>query len=150
MPDTTTQPTTWYTLTAEAVAEKLKVDPKQGLSSAEVEQRLQQYGPNVMTAEEKEPYWLSFLKQYKDYMRIVLTVAAVASLIIGEYSTAIILLIITAGNAWMALHQESKAEDSVAALGKMMKGMPTCEIPQPADLGVTRSGSAYTTSALEL
>ncbi|MCP4212873.1 MAG: cation-translocating P-type ATPase [Halieaceae bacterium] len=115
------QPTAWHTLSSEAIAQQLEVTPAQGLSSAEVEQRLQKYGLNVMAEEKKEPYWLAFLKQYKDYMRIVLTIAAVASLLIGEYSTAILLLIITAGNAWMALHQESKAEDSVAALGKMMK-----------------------------
>ena len=121
MSETTTQPTAWHTLSSEAIAQQLEANPAQGLSSAEAAQRLQQYGPNVMAEEKKEPYWLSFLKQYKDYMRIVLTIAAVASLIIGEYSTAIILLLITAGNAWMALHQESKAEDSVAALGKMMK-----------------------------
>ena len=121
MAEETMQATAWHTLSSEAIAQQLEANPAQGLSSAEAAQRLQQYGPNVMAEEKKEPYWLLFLKQYKDYMRIVLTIAAVASLIIGEYSTAILLFLITAGNAWMALHQESKAEDSVAALGKMMK-----------------------------
>jgi Ca2+-transporting ATPase len=54
-------------------------------------------------------------------MRIVLTIAAVASLLIGEFTTAILLFIITAGNAYMALRQERSAEESVAALNKMMK-----------------------------
>jgi len=110
----------WHTLSSESVAQQLAVDPAQGLSSTEVTQRRQQYGPNVLSEAAKEPLWLAFLKQYKDYMRIVLTVAAVASLLIGEFGTAILLFLITAGNAYMALRQEHKAEESVAALNKMM------------------------------
>ena len=85
----------WYTLTAEAVSEELQVDPAQGLSEAEAAKRLEQYGPNSLDQTEVEPTWRAFLRQYKDYMRIVLTIAAVASLLIGEYSTAILLFIIT-------------------------------------------------------
>ena len=115
MSNITKQPENWYTLTREAAAKQLGVDPAQGLSGSEATQRLQKYGQNVLTEGKKEPYWKRFLLQYKDYMRIVLTVAAVASLLVGEYTTALLLFLITAGNAWMALHQESKADDSVAA-----------------------------------
>jgi Ca2+-transporting ATPase len=123
MSETTANAPLWHTLTNETTAQELGVDPAQGLSSAEVDRRRQQYGPNVLSEAEEEPIWLAFLKQYKDYMRIVLTVAAVASLLIGEYSTAVLLLLITAGNAWMALRQERQAEESVAALHKMMVAM---------------------------
>ena len=111
----------WHTLTDEAIIEQLAVDPAQGLSSSDVEQRLQQYGPNILTEEAEEPLWRAFLRQYKDYMRIVLTIAALASLVIGDYSTALILIVITAGNAYMGLHQERSAEESVAALNQMMQ-----------------------------
>ncbi len=111
----------WHTRTAESIAQDLGVDPAKGLSRAEVEQRLQQYGPNMMAEAEEEPLWLAFLLQYKDYMRIVLTVAAVASLLIGEVTTAVLLFIITAGNAYMGLRQERRAEESVAALNNMMQ-----------------------------
>jgi len=121
MSEETKQTTAWYTLSSEAIAKQLDVDPAQGLSSDEAAQRLQKYGQNVLTEGKTEPYWKRFLAQYKDYMRIVLTVAAVASLLVGEYTTAILLFLITAGNAWMGLHQESKADDSVAALKGMMK-----------------------------
>jgi Ca2+-transporting ATPase len=117
----TTKSLPWFTLSGEIVAQELSVEPTQGLSTAEADQRLQQYGPNVLSEEEREPIWLAFLKQYKDYMRIVLTIAAVASLLIGEYSTAILLFLITAGNAYMAMSQERSAEDSVAALNQMME-----------------------------
>ncbi|MFA9405345.1 MAG: cation-translocating P-type ATPase [Anaerolineales bacterium] len=111
----------WFTLSGEVVAQELSVEPTQGLSTAEADKRLQQHGPNVLSEEEREPIWLAFLKQYKDYMRIVLTIAAVASLLIGEYSTAFLLFFITAGNAYMAMSQERSAEDSVAALNQMME-----------------------------
>ncbi len=148
---TTANPQIWHTLTREATAQQLGVDPALGLSSSEAEQRLAQYGPNVMAEEEQEPLWLAFLKQYKDYMRIILTVAAVASLLIGEYSTAVLLFLITAGNAYMALHQERQAEESVAALNSMMqvtarvrRNDQTVEIPAeevvPGDIALFEAG----------
>jgi Ca2+-transporting ATPase len=115
--------TVWHTLTPQAITEELDVDPAQGLSSAEVENRRKQYGSNVLTETQAEPFWLLFLRQYKDYMRIVLTIAALASLAIGDVSTAVLLIIITAGNAYMGLRQELRAEESVAALNNMMHTM---------------------------
>jgi Ca2+-transporting ATPase len=140
MSNNTAHPSAWHTLTSEATAQQLEVDPAQGLSSAEVDQRLREYGPNVLSEAEEEPLWLAFLKQYKDYMRIVLTIAAVASLLIGEYTTAILLFFITAGNAWMGLRQERRAEESVAALNKMMK----------ATARVRRDGQVVEISAEEI
>ena len=37
---------TWYTLSAEAAAEQMGVNPDQGLDAAEAGRRLAQYGPN--------------------------------------------------------------------------------------------------------
>ena len=121
MSDLTTQPKAWHTLHSKEGLAQLGVDPAGGLSSPDVDQRLKQYGPNVMTETKEEPLWLQFVKQYKDYMRIVLTIAAVASFIVGDFSTGVILLIITAGNAYLALNQERKAGESVAALNSMMQ-----------------------------
>ena len=58
-------------MTPEAVAQQLKVDPAKGLSAAEAQQRLQQYGPNVLAAKKKEAGWQAFLRQYKDFMQIL-------------------------------------------------------------------------------
>ena len=60
----------WYSLTPEAVAQQLKVDPAKGLSAAEAQQRLQQYGPNVLAAKKKESGWQAFLRQYQDFMQM--------------------------------------------------------------------------------
>ena len=114
---------TWYTLAPGEVAGRLGVDPANGLSAAEAQQRLQEYGPNALAAAKQEPAWKRFFKHYKDYMQIVLVVAALVSLLIEEYGTAIGLAILTLFNAWLGYHQEGKAEAAAASLGQMMKSM---------------------------
>jgi Ca2+-transporting ATPase len=114
----------WYALTAEAVAQQLKVDPAKGLSSAEAQQRLQQYGPNELAAKKKESGLQAFLRQYRDFMQIILLGAAILSLIVTrEVGTTIVLVGLTVFNALLGLRGESKAEASLAALTKMMKNI---------------------------
>ena len=122
-PKATEQPK-WYTLTAEAVAEQLKVDPAKGLSSAEAQQRLQQYGPNQMAAKKKESGLQAFVRQYQDFMQIILVGAAVVSLVVTrDVATTLVLLGLTVFNALLGMRGESKAEASLAALEKMMKNI---------------------------
>ncbi len=114
----------WYSMTPEAVAQQLKVDPAQGLSAAEAQQRLQQYGPNVLAARKKESGWQAFLRQYRDFMQILLVGVAVISLVVTrEAGTTVVLLGLTVFNAILGLRGESKAEASLAALEKMMKNI---------------------------
>jgi Ca2+-transporting ATPase len=113
----------WYSLTPEEVASRLRVDPATGLTAAEATQRLQTYGPNALAEAKPEPVWRRFLKQYREYMQIVLVGAALVSLLIGEYVTGVGLILLTLFNAWLGYHQEGKAEAAAAALGKMMKAV---------------------------
>ena len=111
----------WYRLGGAEAAEKLEVDPRQGLTTAEVEQRLSQYGPNELAEAEKEPAWRQFLRQYADYMQIMLLAAAVLSIVIADYGTATMLFLLTLVNAIIGYRQEGKAEESVAALKEMLQ-----------------------------
>ena len=113
----------WYALTSEEAASRLQVDPASGLRPSEATQRLQQYGPNALAEAKAESVWRRFLKQYREYMQIVLVGAAVVSLLIGEYVTGIGLILLTLFNAWLGYHQEGKAEAAAAALGSMMKAV---------------------------
>ena len=110
----------WHTLSIEEALQKQGVDQAAGLSQSEVDARLKQFGPNKFAEAKKVPGYISFLNQYKDPMQIVLLVAAIVSLIIQQWSTALILIILTLFNALLALRQEGKAESSVAALQKML------------------------------
>ena len=66
----------------------------------------------------------AFLRQYQDFMQIILLGAAVLSLVVtGEVGTTIVLVGLTIFNALLGLRGESKAEASLAALTKMMKNI---------------------------
>ena len=113
--------TGWYALTPEDVAERLDVDPAQGLSAAKAAELLQKNGPNALPAEATVPGWQQFLAQYRSYMQIILVAAAVASMLIGEISTGIVVLLITALNAIGGMRQQGKAESAMNALQSMLK-----------------------------
>jgi Ca2+-transporting ATPase len=110
----------WHTLSIEDALREQGVDSATGLSQAEAGTRLKKFGPNKFAEAKKVPGYVAFLNQYKDPMQIVLLAAAIVSLIIQQWSTALILIILTLFNAFLALRQEGKAEASVAALQKML------------------------------
>jgi Ca2+-transporting ATPase len=112
----------WYALSAEDVARELGVDSSRGLSASEAQQRLQKYGPNVLAAKKKESGLQAFLRQYKDFMQILLLVAAAINLIFQQpISTTLLLVLLTVFNAVLGMRGESKAEASLAALEKSKK-----------------------------
>jgi len=124
MPDNMEQQQGWYALTTKATAERLQVDPAKGLSSTEAAKRREQYGANALTAKKQETGWQRFLRQYQDFMQILLVVAAVVSYVATrEWATTIVILVLTVLNAVLGLHQESKAEASLNALQSMMKNI---------------------------
>ncbi len=104
------------------VANRLHVDLAQGLAVAEAARRLEMYGANRLTAAKKESALQAFLRQYRDFMQIVLLLAAVVNLLVtGDVGTSLVLAGLTLFNAIIGLRQEAKAEESVAALAQMMK-----------------------------
>jgi Ca2+-transporting ATPase len=110
----------WHTLNADRVLQAEKVDEQSGLSSAEAASRAERFGPNKFDAGAVEPRWRAFLRQYTDLMQIVLLAAGVVSLLLQEWETGIVLLVLTLFNAVLGLQQEGKAAAAVAALQKMM------------------------------
>ena len=108
--------------TAAEVAQKLDVDPASGLSADEAAKRLASHGPNRLTAGKKEPAWRAFLRQYEDFMQVILLGAALVNqLVTQETGTTVVLAGLTVFNAVIGLRQEAKAEESVKALSQMMK-----------------------------
>jgi Ca2+-transporting ATPase len=108
--------------TADAVAAGLGVDPSRGLSAAEAASRLASHGPNQLTGAKHEPAWRAFLRQYEDFMQLILLGAALVNqLVTGDTGTTVVLAGLTVFNAVIGLRQESKAEESVKALSQMMK-----------------------------
>jgi len=109
-------------MTIEDAAKQLGVDPSVGLDASQVQQRLAQYGPNKLAEEAKEPGWKAFLRQYKDFMQIILVVVAlICFFILQDYQTFLLLFVLTIFNAVLSLSQEKKAEASLASLRSMMQ-----------------------------
>ena len=107
----------WHTLTTEAVAERLQVDPGTGLSSEEAARRLEEVGPNKLEEKQERPLWRRILSLLTEPMTLVLVAAAVVSAFVsGELKTPVAILVVVAFNTVLNLAQEKRAESSVAAL----------------------------------
>ncbi|WP_345538345.1 HAD-IC family P-type ATPase [Phytohabitans rumicis] len=111
----------WYAQPPDAVTTAFGVDPAAGLTAGRVAERLGADGPNALPEEKPKPAWLRFLDEYRTYMQIILIVAAVVSLVVGEWGTAIMLVLLTIVNAVVGLRQQGKAESAMNALKSMMK-----------------------------
>ena len=69
---------------------------------------------------DRKSVWSMFIEQFKDFMVVILIIAAIISGLLGEISDAIIILAIVLLNAALGIIQENKAEESLSAL----KGCP--------------------------
>ena len=111
----------WYALDQAEVPGRLGVVLDLGLSADEAAKRLRRYGPNALPVEEPPSALSRFLAEYTSYMQLILVGAAIVSLVIKEWSTAIVLAVITLFNALVGLRQAGKAESAMNALQSMMK-----------------------------
>ena len=73
-----------------------------------------------VAAAEKEPFWRAFLRQFADYMQIMLLATGIVSIIIGQIYTGVLLIGLTLVNAVIGFWQEGKAEESAAAFKQML------------------------------
>ncbi|MEU3612158.1 HAD-IC family P-type ATPase [Streptomyces sp. NPDC006872] len=111
----------WYARSPAEVVAALGVDPAVGLTAARAAELRAAQGPNALPEERRTPAWRRFLDQYRSYMQLVLVAAAVVSLLIQEWTTAVLLLVLTLLNAVVGLRQEGKAESAMNALKSMMR-----------------------------
>ena len=131
----------WHGVDAQTVADELGVSVERGLSADEARRRLESHGPNRLTGAKKESPLRAFLRQYEDFMQVILLVAAVVNLVVTqEVGTSVVLAGLTLFNAVIGLRQEAKAEESVKALAQMMKTVAR----------VRRDGQALEVDAEEL
>ena len=111
----------WYALDPTEIVAKLGVVVDNGLSGDEAANRLRREGPNSLPVEQPPSAIRRFLAEYTSYMQIILVGAAIVSLLIKEWTTAIVLIVISLFNAVVGLRQAGKAESAMNALQSMMK-----------------------------
>jgi P-type Ca2+ transporter type 2C len=120
----TTSP--WHQLEAGEVLQRVTADQEAGLTAREVEQRLAEVGPNLLTAAEKVPWWKMLLAQFQDFMVLVLLAATGISYAMGETADAITIVVIVMVNAVLGFVQEYRAEQSLEALKQL--AAPTARV----------------------
>lgn len=91
------------------------------LSEDQIKKNQQKYGPNALVEEKKKSILQIFLEQYKDFLVIILIVAAIVSGLLGETESAIVILVVITMNAILGTVQTVKAEQSLDSL-KAMSG----------------------------
>lgn len=90
-----------------------------GFSTHQAEELLKQYGLNVLDEQKKKSIFWVFIDQFNNFLTILLLVAAVISIVIGEYIDGGLILAIVILNAFFGIYQEKKANEAIAALKKM-------------------------------
>ncbi len=115
----------YHTLDIDQTRKNLRTNINIGLTDKEAKKRLQENGLNKLEDKKKESIIIKFLKQFNDFMIIILIIASIISAGMAyiegnnDYIDSIIIIAIVVFNAIMGLVQEAKAEKSLEALKKM-------------------------------
>jgi Ca2+-transporting ATPase len=109
----------WYRLESDEVLTHLETDPEQGLAGAEVERRLAEHGPNELVERGTKSPWHILWEQMTALLVVILIIAAIISIALGDYKDAVAILAIVVLNAVLGFTQEYRAEQAMAALKKM-------------------------------
>ncbi|MET4559568.1 Ca2+-transporting ATPase [Lysinibacillus parviboronicapiens] len=120
---------------SDEVMERLNVT-NQGLSDDDVKKRQEVYGYNKLVEGKKTSTFAVFFGQFKDLLVIILMVAAVISLLLGEVESTIVIMIVVFLNAILGTVQHVKAEQSLdnlkaltSSVAKVMRNNQLIEIP---------------------
>lgn len=115
----------WHDKSGAETARLLKTSSSAGLSKAEARRRLEKYGKNVLTTEKHQSIIVRFLKQFSDFMVLILLAAAAVSFITafisgdGDFIDPVMILLIVIVNAVIGTAQECRAEKAIDALKKL-------------------------------
>ncbi len=141
----------WHSISTDDTLKQLGSNAA-GLDNATVQQKLTEFGKNVLTGKKKINPLVIFIRQFLNVMILVLVVAAVISFFIGEGSDTIVIIVIIILNAIIGFIQEFRAEKAMDALQKMstptarvLREHNTVEIPieeiVPGDIVLLEAGN---------
>ena len=133
----------WYTLSTKEVEKQMQTNIEFGLNEKQVEDKQNKFGLNKLEEKKKESIVIKFIKQFNDFMIIILIIASIISAVVAriegsnDYFDSIIIIAIVVFNAIMGLVQEAKAEKSLEALKKMTA--PTCRVKRDGKISTIKS-----------
>ena len=114
----------YYNRTVNEILTEQDVSSESGLSSSEIEKRIEKFGPNKLASKKQKSLLSIFLEQFKSSMVLILFIAAAVSGVIGVMEgeglvETIVILAILLLNAIIGTVEERKAQSSLEALNKM-------------------------------
>ncbi len=109
----------WHVLGPLEVLQWLSSDASSGLTHAEVQRRLSEFGRNELHERSRRSAGMIFLEQFRGALILLLFVAALVSLFVGEHVDALAILAIIGLNAGLGFFQDYRAERAIAALKKL-------------------------------
>ena len=141
----------WHALKAEEVLKHLEVK-NEGLSSEEVEKRLQHYGQNQLKEASRPGFMVLLWAQLNNFVVILLIAASVISALLGDYVEAAAIMAIVVLNSILGIVQEQRAEQALAALKKLaapdaqvLRDGARCSVPTynlvPGDIVFLEAGN---------
>lgn len=110
----------WHSMELPDLLQELQVHER-GLSAEAVRSRLAEYGPNRLPEEKPPTCWQILLRQFLNPLMYILVVAALISLLVGDYKDAIFIAAVLLINAAIGSYQEWRAEQSSHALRKLLQ-----------------------------
>jgi len=109
-----------HTFSAVKVLKQLNTDVENGLTEVDAEERLKQGGPNQLQSAKRRSMFLRILDQFKDFLVIILIVAAIVSVVFGDgLKDAIIIIAIVVLNMIIGITQENRADNALRELKNM-------------------------------
>ena len=141
----------WHHVPAHEIAQLLGSHPDAGLESEEVARRQARFGPNQITAKKRQSAWVRFLLQFHQPLLYILLVAAAIIALLQEWVDAGVIFGVVLVNAIVGFIQESKAENAIAALARIVTTVATVvrdgkksQVPSsalvPGDVALLASG----------
>ncbi|RMC40678.1 calcium-translocating P-type ATPase, PMCA-type [Lactobacillus sp. ESL0236] len=129
----------FYHQTVATIEQEFSTSCAKGLTDSQVLEAREKYGSNSLAGKKKISIWQRFLAQFKDFMIIVLIIAAVLSgFVAQEWTDAAIIMVVVMLNAILGVFQEARSEEAINALKKMAtpnahvrRGGQIVEIPSP-------------------
>ena len=115
----------WHTKNTDEIERKLNTNIQKGLTNKEAQKRQEEQGKNKLKEKKKESIIIRFIKQFNDFMIIILIIASIISAGVSyiqgqnDYIDSIIIIAIVVLNAIMGLIQEERAEKSIESLKKL-------------------------------
>lgn len=116
----------WYAVEPQEIFTRLESEAERGLSQAEAARRLSEHGPNELVERGAKTPFQILLEQFKETMVVILILAAIISAALGEFTDAIVVMVVVVLNALLGFRQEYQAEQAMAALKKL--AVPTVRV----------------------